>query len=198
MAHRGRRKHLSFFLVKILGRKKSASFAEAVGVAAGVKDVEAGAEAVDLVGEEDMAVPIVIRLMMVIGSTTEEQDGAVAVVVVAVEGVATTITTATTITIVPTKETATIAVTVGGVDSVSDIRGAITAEAISMGTNNLLPTAMAMIMTVSTEGTSTTTTTALRQGITNKVSIATISHIMTNSIRIFILDWESLWGLYNY
>ena len=107
MAHRGRRKRSSFFPMKIRGRKKSASFAVEVGVVAGVKDEEAGAEA-EVAGsvDEDMIAPIVIHHMIV--------DGAV--VVVEHVGIMTTI-------IAPTKGIITMGVvTVGGVDLAVEIR----------------------------------------------------------------------------
>lgn len=106
--------------MKTLGRKKSVNSVEEAAVEAGVKDAGAGAgagaEAVGLVGE-DMIALAVIRLMIVIGRsiTMAEQD--VVALVVDAEGV-------DTMTVV----TATIAVTVAGVDL---------AGAIPTATNNL-------------------------------------------------------------
>lgn len=153
MVRRGRKKHLLFFPMKILGRKKSVNSAEAAVVVAGVKDAEAGAEAVDSAGE-DMVAPIVIRRTTV--------DGAVPVV----EDV-----DISTRIIVPTGGIMRmIAVTVVGV---VDIRETITTEAIPMATNNLLTIAVAGITTMSSEGTTTITTEI--QGVINRTTTATIS-----------------------
>lgn len=127
---------------------------------AGVKDAGAGAgagaEAVGLVGE-DMIALAVIRLTIVIGRsiTMAEQD------VVDAEGV-------DTMTVV----TATIAVTVAGVDL---------AGAIPTATNNLPTTAVATTTAMSA-GTSTTITTEAGREINNSgtieaATIATISRI---------------------
>lgn len=132
---------------------------------AGVKDAGAGAgagaEAVGLVGE-DMIALAVIRLMIVIGRsiTMAEQD--VVALVVDAEGV-------DTMTVV----TATIAVTVAGVDL---------AGAIPTATNNLPTTAVATTTAMSA-GTSTTITTEAGREINNSgtidkaATIATISRI---------------------
>ena len=103
MAHRGSRRRSSFFPMKIRGRKKSASSVAEVGVVAGVKDAEAGAEVADSV-DEGMVAPIVIRRMMAAGHV----------------GIMTTI-------VVPTKGIITMSVgTVGGVDSAVEIRDTTT------------------------------------------------------------------------
>lgn len=131
---------------------------------AGVKDAGAGAgagaEAVGLVGE-DMIALAVIRLTIVIGRsiTMAEQD--VVALVVDAEGV-------DTMTVV----TATIAVTVAGVDL---------AGAIPTATNNLPTTAVATTTAMSA-GTSTITTEAGREinnsgTIDKAATIATISRI---------------------
>ena len=146
--------------MKTLGRKKSVNSVEEVAVEAGVKDAGAGAgaEAVGLVGE-DMIALAVIRLTIVIGRsiTMAEQD-----VVVDAEGV-------DTMTVV----TATIAVTVAGVDL---------AGAIPTATNNL-PTNAVATTTAMSAGTSTTITTEVGREINNSgtidkaATIATISRI---------------------
>ena len=146
--------------MKTLGRKKSVNSVEEVAVEAGVKDAGAGAgaEAVGSVGE-DMIALAVIRLTIVIGHsiTMAEQD-----VVVDAEGV-------DTMTVV----TATIAVTVAGVDL---------AGAIPTATNNL-PTNAVATTTAMSAGTSTTITTEVGREINNSgtidkaATIATISRI---------------------
>ena len=147
--------------MKTLGRKKSVNSVEEAAVEAGVKDAGAGAgagaEAVGLVGE-DMIALAVIRLTIVIGRsiTMAEQD------VVDAEGVDTM-----------TMVTATIAVTVAGVDL---------AGAIPTATNNLPTTAVATTTAMSA-GTSTTITTEAGREINNSgtidkaATIATISRI---------------------
>lgn len=159
MAHRGRKRRSSFFLMKIRGRKKSASSAAGVDVVAGVKDAEAGGEVAGLV-DEGMVAPIVIRLLMV--------DGAVVVV----EDVGITRTT----TIVPTKGIITMSVvTLGGVDLAVQNREAITTGVIPMATNNnLLTIAVAGGTTTNTEGTTTITTINTAE-IVKETTNATIS-----------------------
>ena len=158
MAHRGKRKRSSFFLMKIRGQKKSASSAAEVGVVAGVKDAEAGAEVGGSV-DEGMVAPIAIHLLMV--------DGAVGVV----EHVG-----ITTARIVPTKEIITMSVViVGGVGLAADTREALTTGVIPMATNILLTIAVAGSTTASTEGATSITTTNTLQGIVNETSNATIS-----------------------
>lgn len=149
--------------MKTLGRKKSVNSVEEVAVEAGVKDAGAGAgaEAVGSVGE-DMIALAVIRLTIVIGHsiTMAEQD--VVALVVDAEGV-------DTMTVV----TATIAVTVAGVDL---------AGAIPTATNNL-PTNAVATTTAMSAGTSTTITTEVGREINNSgtidkaATIATISRI---------------------
>ena len=158
MAHRGKRKRSSFFLMKIRGQKKSASSAAEVDVVAGVKDAEAGGEVGGSV-DEGMVAPIAIHLLMV--------DGAVGVV----EHVG-----ITTARIVPTKEIISMSVViVGGVGLAADTREALTTGVIPMATNILLTTAVAGSTTASTERVTSITTTNTLQGIVNETSNATIS-----------------------
>ena len=144
--------------MKTLGQKKSVNSVEEVAVEAGVKDAGAGAgaEAVGSVGE-DMIALAVIRLTIVIGHsiTMAEQD--VVALVVDAEGV-------DTMTVV----TATIAVTVAGVDL---------AVAIPTATNNL-PTNAVATTTAMSAGTSTTITTEVGREINNSGTIDNSSELL--------------------